>query len=209
MVTVEADLVSVESRLLDGRIGCPVCRGVLGPWGWARPRRVHGLGSVRPRRARCVDCLVSHVLLPVTMLVRRGYAAVIVWAALVARGDGWGHRRVAASVGVPADTVRGWLRRMADRVERVRAVFIAVSAAVGIDQPAAVGAGGPWRDMLAAVGAAMVAMKARFGPAGSVGEVTAAGVAVACSAGRLLSPDWPSGNGSGFATRVSSAGIVA
>lgn len=207
-MTVEADLVSVESRLSNRQIDCPVCPGVLGPWGWARRRRVHGLASVRPRRARCVDCLVTHVLLPVTMLVRRGWAATIVWSALVLRGRGWGHRRIAVAVGVSADTVRGWLRRMTGRLEAVRAVFIAAAGAAGIDQPAAVGAGGPWRDMLAAVGAAMAAITARFGPAGLLGEVTATGVAVACSTGRLLSPDWPGGNGSGFATRFTSAGIT-
>ena len=37
-MTVEADPVLVETRLLGGRVGCPVvgCRGVLRPWGWAR-----------------------------------------------------------------------------------------------------------------------------------------------------------------------------
>ncbi|MBX8689175.1 helix-turn-helix domain-containing protein, partial [Mycobacterium sp. 20091114027_K0903767] len=35
MVTVEADLVSVESRLAAGEIGCPSCAdGVLGGWGF-------------------------------------------------------------------------------------------------------------------------------------------------------------------------------
>lgn len=55
MVTVEADLVCVESRLAAGQISCPACsQGVLGGWGFARTRRVVGLaGAVRPRRARC------------------------------------------------------------------------------------------------------------------------------------------------------------
>ena len=52
MVTVEADPVYVESRLAAGGIGCPVCReGALGGWGYARARRVEGLGDpIRPRR---------------------------------------------------------------------------------------------------------------------------------------------------------------
>ena len=34
MVTVEADVVRVESRLVAGEIPCPTCRdGVLGDWG--------------------------------------------------------------------------------------------------------------------------------------------------------------------------------
>ena len=52
MVTVEADVVRVESRLVAGGIGCPVCgEGVLVGWGYARVRRIDGLGgSIRPRR---------------------------------------------------------------------------------------------------------------------------------------------------------------
>ena len=53
MVTVEADLVHVESRLAAGQIECPACaQGVLGGWGFARIRRVAGVpGPVRPRLA--------------------------------------------------------------------------------------------------------------------------------------------------------------
>lgn len=58
----------------------------------------------------------THVLLPVTLLARRGYAAWLVWSALVHRGRGLGHRRVAAAVGVPVTTVRDWLRRMGGRL---------------------------------------------------------------------------------------------
>jgi hypothetical protein len=54
VVTVEADQVRVESRLLAGQVGCPACPVALRPWGWARPREVHGIaGVLRPRRARC------------------------------------------------------------------------------------------------------------------------------------------------------------
>jgi hypothetical protein len=54
LVTVEADQVRVESRLVAGQVGCPDCPGVLRPWGWARPRGVHGVaGVLHPRRARC------------------------------------------------------------------------------------------------------------------------------------------------------------
>src|SRR5271166_5764051 len=99
MVTVEVDPVRVESWL---------AAGVLGGWGYARARRVEGLSDpVRPRRARCRACLVTHVLLPVTVLLRRAYAAERIWAVLTARSEGLGHRRIAASLGVPAATVRG------------------------------------------------------------------------------------------------------
>jgi Domain of unknown function (DUF6431) len=116
MVTVEVDPVRVESRLAAGEIACPCCGGVLGGWGHARTRRIAGLADpVRPRRARCRACAVTHVLLPVAVLLRRAYAAEQIWAALTARADGSGHRRVGAELRVPAATVRGWLRRAGRR----------------------------------------------------------------------------------------------
>ena len=91
VVTVEADPVRVESRLAAGKVECPGCLGVLRPWGWARPRGVHGMdGVLRPRRTRCAGCLVTHVLLPVTLLLRRAYAAEVIGAALLARATGRG-----------------------------------------------------------------------------------------------------------------------
>ena len=135
MVTVEADPVRVESRLAAGGIGCPTCRdGVLGGWGYARARQIEGLGDpLRPRRARCRACTVTHVLLPVTVLLRRAYAAERIWAAVTARAEGAGHRRIGASLGVPAATVRGWLRRAGSRLEAVRVWFLGVAVAAGVD----------------------------------------------------------------------------
>lgn len=192
MVTVEADLVSVESRLAASEIGCPSCAdGVLGGWGFARPRRIRGVaGAVRPRRGRCRSCLVTHVLLPVMMFARRGYGAQTIWNALVQRADGFGHRRIAENLRVPATTVRGWLRRVAGRVESVRAWFIQVAMRTGIDVPVPQGFGCGWRDLVAAIITAAAAIGQRFGPAGVLGVVTPHLVMVAVSGGRLLAPDW-------------------
>src|ERR1700739_3072379 len=96
-----------------------------GWWGYARARQVEGLSDpVRPRRARCRACAVTHVLLPVTMLLRRAYAAERIWAVLTARAEGAGHRRIGASLGIPAATVRGWLRRAAAGVRGGRTVLL-------------------------------------------------------------------------------------
>ena len=126
MLTVETDPVAVEQRLGSGRLACPGCSGVLARWGHARGRRVRdtdgGLWIV-PRRARCTGCGVTHVLLPVVLLVRRADTAAVIGAGLTAKATGAGHRLIAALLGRPPETVRGWLRRFAERVEAVRAVF--------------------------------------------------------------------------------------
>jgi len=192
LLTVEADPVQVETRLEGGALACPGCRGALRPWGWGRPRTVHGLaGVLRPRRTRCRECLVTHVLLPVTVFLRRAYAADVIGAAVVARADGAGHRPIGTRLGVPAATVRGWLRRLAGRAEPVRVFLLQVALRVGVDLVVPAGLGCPWRDLLAALGAATAALRGRFGLVGLLGPVTAWQVAAACSAGRLLAPGWP------------------
>ncbi len=182
-MTVEADPVRVESRLAAGLVGCPSCAGVLRPWGWARPRRVGGIaGVLRPRRARCAGCLVTQVLLPVTVLLRRAYGAEVIGAAVSARAAGRGHRRIGVELGVPAATVRGWLRVTAGRLDAVRVWLLQVAQRAGVDIAVAEALGSPWRDLLAALGAATAAVTVRFGPVGILGPVTAWQVAVACSA---------------------------
>ena len=197
MVTVEVDLVRVESRLVAGELSCPSCPdGVLARWGFARSRRVVGLADpVRPRRSRCRGCAVTHVLLPVSLLLRRAYAAELIWVVFQARAAGVGYRRIAAAAGIPACTVRRWLRVMGRRVEAVRQWFIGVAVTAGVDvsMPAATGTG--VGDVLAAVGAARESVVARFGPEQVLGAVTAVAVAVACSGGRLLAPGWPPASG--------------
>lgn len=191
-MTVEVDQVRVESRLAAGQVSCPGCSGALRPWGWGRARVVHGIdGTLRPRRSRCSTCLVTHVLLPVTVLVRRAYAVEVIGAALLARGDGAGHRTIGRQLELPAATVRGWLRVMASRLEATRWHLVQVARRAGVDQPVPKALGCPWRDLLAALGAATAAVTGRFGGLGVLGPVTAWQVAAAGSAGRLLAPGWP------------------
>ena len=121
MVTVEADPVGRGS--VGGRAGgLPGLSGSAAGVGVGAATRGPGAGVLRPRRARCASCRVTHVLLPVTVLARRAHSAVLVWAALVARAGGLGHRRIAEPLRVPETTVRGWLRRMAARLDPARAV---------------------------------------------------------------------------------------
>jgi hypothetical protein len=139
------------------------------------------------------------MLLPVTVLSRRAYAAEQIWAALTARAGGAGHRRIGAGIRVPAATVRGWLRRAAGRLEAVRNWFLGIAVTAGVDVAIPDGTGCPWRDVLAAVETATTAIRLRFGAVGLVGAVTPGAVAVAASGGRLLAPDWPPAGG---ATRI-------
>lgn len=191
MVTVEADIDQVERRLAAGELGCPACGGVLAGWGWARPRQLRGpAGPVRlcPRRSRCCGCGVTHVLLPVTALLRRADVAVVIVAALVAKAvRGVGFRRIAAELSRPAETVRGWLRRFGERVEAVRSVFTVWLRAVDADPVMPDAAGSGFADAVAAIAALMAAIGRRF----VLFTVSLAETAVAVSGGRLLAPGWP------------------
>ena len=193
MVTVEVDAVRVESRLAGGELSCPSCPdGVLAGWGFARSRRVVGLvDPVRPRRSRCRGCAVTHVLLPVTLLLRRAYAAEVIWEALAAKAAGVGHRGIAAKLGVPACTVRGWLRVIAARAEAVRHWFVTIALTAGVDVSIPKSTGSGCGDVLAAISTATEAITTRFGPGMLLGAVTAAAVAVAGSGARLLCRGWP------------------
>jgi transposase-like protein len=126
MLMVDTDPVVVERSLLTGGLCCPSCGGVLRPWGHARwrvSRREQGTVRHRPRRAGCTSCGKTHVLLPAAWLSRRGDAVSVIGAALLAKATGLGHRRIAAVLGCPASTVRGWLRRFGARAEDVRVLF--------------------------------------------------------------------------------------
>lgn len=201
MITVEVDPVEVERRLGEGLLLCPGCEGRLSGWGWARARSVRGADGpvrVRPRRAMCADgCGGTHVLLPVTCWLRRADTVEVIGAGLAACAGGAGHRSIAAWLGRPVSTVRGWLRRFGGRVGVVGGFFTAVTVRVGVDPVLPVVSGSGWGDALAAIGAAWVAVSGRFAGGGEavlggvgVGAVTAWQVACAVTSGALLSPSW-------------------
>ncbi len=200
MVTVEVDPERVESRLAAGELSCPSCPdGVLAGWGFARARPVARVAEpVRPRRSRCRGCGVTHVLLPVTLLLRRAYLADLIWAALVAKSAGAGHRLIGVRFGVPVSTVRGWLRVIEGRAEVVRDSFVSIAVTAGVDVSIPKATGSQCGDVITAVGAATEAVTARFGDVPVIGSVTAARIAVAGSGARLLSPGWPPAPGVGL-----------
>ena len=73
LVTVEADHVRVESRLVAGQVVCPDCGARCVRGGGRVPRCSGSGGGVAPEAGCCPGCLVTHVLLPVTVLLRRAY----------------------------------------------------------------------------------------------------------------------------------------
>jgi hypothetical protein len=148
---------------------------------------------------------VTHVLLPVFVLVRRADAVEVIGAAIAARAAGAGVRTIAAGLGRPVETVRGWLRRLTGRLELVRGWFTAVAVAVGVDRVPPGPAGSVWADLVTAVAAAVSAVAARFRPAPAADRWAAGWVwraAAAMCSGRLLAPGWPVvGTGTGATTR--------
>ncbi|BBX96379.1 hypothetical protein MLAC_16730 [Mycobacterium lacus] len=192
VVTVEADLDGVERRLAAGELWCPTCgSAVLAGWGWARSRQVRGPdgpAQLCPRRSRCTGCGVTHVLLPVSALLRRADAAAVIVSALVAKARcGLGFRRIAAVLGRPGETVRGWLRRFAERAESVRSVFTVWLRAVDPDPVMPDAAGGVFADAVTVMAAVGAVIARRF----ALPTVSLAEAAVAMSGGRLLAPGWP------------------
>lgn len=167
MLMVGAEAARVEAELVDGRLGCPSCRGVLGPWGHARARVLRcavGDRWLRPRRARCRGCAGTHVLLADVALLRRQDEVAVIGAAIRAHVGGQGHRRIAARLGVPAGTVRGWLRRFGQRAELVRAHFTRCAVALDPEPGVVLPAGSGVADALEAIAVAARAWVLRFGP---------------------------------------------
>ena len=198
MLTVNADRGVVERQLGGGELACPSCGGVLARWGHGVARRVRLPGEpggerdrhvvLVPRRSRCRGCGVTHVLLPAWCLSRRADEGAVIGSALQAAAAGAGHRTIAAGLGRPASTVRGWLRRFAARAEAVRAFFTVLLARTSPDPVMPAGAAGPVAAAVSAIAGAAAAVAQRWPRVGSVPVWTAASAA---SGGLLIAPGWP------------------
>ena len=170
VLMVGTDQVEVEADLLAGRLACPSCRGVLGPWGHARWRTLRRDGKeerLRPRRARCRSCACTHVCLADCWLVRRRDNVETIGRALDANVAGAGHRRLATALGRCESTVRRWLRAFRDRAELIRVHFTRWAYALDPDLGPLVAAGSATADALEAIGVAARAWAQRYGPAGA------------------------------------------
>lgn len=110
---------------------CPSCghdRVIFDGWYPRHTRR----GRVAIQRVLCGNdgCIRrSHSLLPDVLVSGRVDLATVIGWALEAKAAGVGHRTIAVQLGVPAATVRGWLRRAAVWGGRVAVGLLAVAAA--------------------------------------------------------------------------------
>jgi transposase-like protein len=167
VLIVGVDPVVVETALVGGQLSCPGCGLVLRPWAWARERELRsraGSRRFRPRRGICAGCGATHVLLPEDGLARRRDAVADIGGALISKAKGKGHRRSANRLGLPAATVRGWLRRFTSRAEQLRAHFTRWAAALDPELGAIDPAGSAFADAVQAIGAAASAAVRRLGP---------------------------------------------
>jgi transposase-like protein len=116
-----ADADAAAADLASGALACPSCgTGRLRAWGYGRERVIRAPGGERRRRGRCRSCGATHILLPSWSAPRRaGAVGVIARAAAASVLHGTGTARLGVELGVPAATVRGWLRRLRERAGQV------------------------------------------------------------------------------------------
>jgi hypothetical protein len=105
------------------------------------------------------------VLLPQIALARRQDEVSVIGEAIEAKVAGEGFRRIAARLGAYPETVRGWLRRFAERAEQIRAHFTRCAVALDPELGAVMPAGSDIADALEAIAVAARAWVLRFGPA--------------------------------------------
>jgi hypothetical protein len=183
---VGTDACEVDRLLRAGELACP-CGGALSAWGHARARTVRGVGVLRPRRARCGGCRVTHVLLAVSCLLARADGVRVIGSALWSKAAGHGHRRIAARLDRPVSTVRGWLRAFAGNAEQIRVVVTALLVELDpLSGPLPV-RGSVFTDAVEAIGAVTAAARRRLGV---VGAVSVWELASAVTGGGLLAPVW-------------------
>jgi hypothetical protein len=142
-------------------VACPSCgAGRLRPWGFGRERvirRREGTRTrLRPSRGRCGSCQATHILPPSWMAPRRADAVGVIASAAVASAlHGTGTARIGAELGVPAATVRGWLRRLRARAGAMRQDAMTMHGRItaGRDAPYPEPSGSALGDALSAVAA--------------------------------------------------------
>ena len=167
MLIIAVTPQQLEADLAAGLVACPDCGAQLSRWGYGRSREVrmaHGTRELTPRRTICAGCETTHVLCPAWSLPRRRDAAAVIGQGLALAADGHGHREIAARLGRPPGTVRGWLRAARARAESLRACASRWACSLDPCQGPVTPAGSELGDAIEAVMLAVRAWVLRFGP---------------------------------------------
>jgi len=175
-----------NEQLSAARMACLACGHMLAPWGFAHRRSVrghYGTTQLRPRRARCRGCRTTHVMLPASCLPRRAVTVKIVGQALLAPVNGASHRTIAADLELPADTVRGWIRRATAHASWLREWAPSWPTGSTPNTPSIRPTGTPLGDALEALGNAAAAATRQLGLLAPPWELIAY-----FTGGRLLTP---------------------
>jgi hypothetical protein len=185
-VIVVLDPQRAQADLTAALLRCPGCTGPLRPWGFARARSLRttcGTATLRPRRARCSGCAVTHVLLPARAPARHAHTIELIGLALLASAHGDSARTISAELAVPADTIRSWVRRVTGRAGWLYAQGI--TAAHSFDPMLAPAAPGrsALADALDALAAAAAAVVRLLGPLAPPWQIIAM-----IARGQLLAP---------------------
>lgn len=178
MLIVSPDPDLVERQLENRELVCPGCMvGVLGRHGWVgrfvRRDGVDGGGGgsagearVRLRRGACraKGCGATHVLLPCTLLERRLDEVTVIGRAVTLRLEGRSWAVLAARLGRPVSTIRGWWRRLSAGAGRLRVAFSTALHQLEWDAPAVLApAGSPVADAVAAIAQTAAAVRRLLG----------------------------------------------
>jgi hypothetical protein len=103
------------------------------------------------------------VLLPEVALGRRQDGVSVIGAAIAAKADGEGFRRIAARLGACPETVRGWLRAFGARAAEIRMFFTRMAVALDPEHGSVLPAGNGVADAVEAIAIAGRAWALRFG----------------------------------------------
>jgi len=168
---IVATRTELVARMLAAGVGpalpcdarCPACDGPLRRWpGYTRLARYKGHTTrLWVRRCRCRSCRRTHALLPSFLLAYRRDVVATVGQALLGAARGLGYRPLADTAGVPAATVRGWLRRARNGLT-ARAALVGMLHELGGELQRPRARGDPLTWLLDAIGDVHHAARARL-----------------------------------------------
>jgi hypothetical protein len=192
VVIIVRDEELAQQALTAGTLVCPHagCGGGVYRDGRARARQVRtregGERELRPQRVACRRCERVNVVLPAWCVPGRSDDAETIGTALLDAAEGRGHRWIAARLGRPATTVRGWLRAARSHAETLRVHAHVRRDDIEHETEMLAPAGSPLGDAVAALAAAAAAARRFLG--GGLCATSLWELVVLISGGRLLRP---------------------